>query len=423
MWAKFQHIWKTKDLRNSVLFVLGMLVIFRIAAHIPVPGVEAQNLKAFLQGNQILGLLNIFSGGTLENFSIVMMGVAPYITASIIFQLLQMVIPSLEELAKEGQSGQGKIQMYTRLATVPLAMLQAFGLIKLLSRSQAQIIPNLDTFTYATIIITTTAGTIFLMWLGELITEKRVGNGISLLIFAGIIAALPRGVQSFIVNYNPSDLYIYLLFVLIALITVVGVVLINEGQRNIPVNYAKRLIGSRTFGGSSSYLPLRINTAGVIPIIFAISLILFPSMVAQFFVGREGWIGQAAQSIVTLFQNQVFYSVSYFLLVFGFTFFYTAVVFQPQKISENLQRQGGFIPGIRPGKETEKYLGKIMSRLVFWGALFLGSIAVLPFLLQGITGTQTLAIGGTSILIVVSVAIDIAKQIEAQLTLHEYDKV
>ena len=276
MWAKFQHIWKTKDLRNSVLFVLGMLVIFRIAAHIPVPGVEAQNLKAFLQGNQILGLLNIFSGGTLENFSIVMMGVAPYITASIIFQLLQMVIPSLEELAKEGQSGQGKIQMYTRLATVPLAMLQAFGLIKLLSRSQAQIIPNLDTFTYATIIITTTAGTIFLMWLGELITEKRVGNGTSLLIFAGIIAALPRGVQSFIVNYNPSDLYIYLLFVLIALITVVGVVLINEGQRNIPVNYAKRLIGSRTFGGSSSYLPLRINTAGVIPIIFAISLILFP---------------------------------------------------------------------------------------------------------------------------------------------------
>ena len=423
MLKKLKHIWKLPDLRNKILFVLGMLVIFRFAASIPIPGVNLENLRSAFQGNQIFGLMNIFSGGGLENFSIVAMGVAPYITASIIFQLLQMVIPSLEELAKEGQSGQGKIQMYTRLATVPLAMLQAFGLIKLLSRSQAQIIPNLDTFTYATIIITTTAGTIFLMWLGELITEKRVGNGTSLLIFAGIIAALPRGVQSFIVNYNPSDLYIYLLFVLIALITVVGVVLINEGQRNIPVNYAKRLIGSRTFGGSSSYLPLRINTAGVIPIIFAISLILFPSMVAQFFVGREGWIGQAAQSIVTLFQNQVFYSVSYFLLVFGFTFFYTAVVFQPQKISENLQRQGGFIPGIRPGKETEKYLGKIMSRLVFWGALFLGSIAVLPFLLQGITGTQTLAIGGTSILIVVSVAIDIAKQIEAQLTLHEYDKV
>ncbi len=400
-----------------------MLVIFRIAAHIPVPGVEAQNLKAFLQGNQILGLLNIFSGGTLENFSIVMMGVAPYITASIIFQLLQMVIPSLEELAKEGQSGQGKIQMYTRLATVPLAMLQAFGLIKLLSRSQAQIIPNLDTFTYATIIITTTAGTVLLMWLGELITEKRVGNGTSLIIFAGIIAALPRAVQNFIVNYNPSDLYIYLLFILIAVVTVVGVVLINEGQRNIPVNYAKRLIGSRTFGGSSSYLPLRINTAGVIPIIFAISLILFPSMIAQFFVGRAGWIGSAAQSTITLFQNQVFYSLSYFLLVFGFTFFYTAVIFQPQKIGENLQRQGGFIPGIRPGKETEKYLGKIMSRLVFWGALFLGIIAVLPFVLQGLTGTQTLAIGGTSILIVVSVAIDITKQIEAQLTLHEYDNV
>lgn len=419
----FKRIWRIKDLRKSILFVISMLVIFRIAAHIPVPGVDAANLKLFLEGNQILGLLNVFSGGTLENFSVVMLGVAPYITSSIIFQLLQMVIPSLEELKKEGESGQAKIQMYTRITSVPLALLQTVGLVQLLNSSQAQILPDLTTMTYVNILLTTLAGTVFLMWIGELITEKRIGNGISLLIFAGIIAALPQAVQQAYLNYNPADLYTYVLFLLVAIVTVVAVVIINEGQRHIPVNYAKKLIGTRSFGGTQSFLPLRVNTAGVIPIIFAISVVMFPPLVAQFFAGSTGVLGSMSRFIVDLFANQVFYSILYFVLVFGFTYFYTAVVFQPDKMAENLQRQGGYIPGIRPGKETESYIGKVMSRLLFSGAVFLGLIAVLPFILQAATGTQALAIGGTSLLIVVSVAIDIAKQVEAQLTLHEYDHV
>ena len=353
MWKKIKRIWHIKDLRNSILFVLSMLILFRIAAHIPVPGVDPVGLKQFLAGNQILGLLNIFSGGTLENFSVVMLGVAPYITSSIIFQLLQMVVPRLEELKKEGESGQQKIQMWTRLATVPLAIMQSIGLIQLLRASQVSVLPDLTTFSYFSIITTTTAGTVFLMWIGELITEKRIGNGISLLIFAGIIAALPRALQTALINYTTADLYLYLLFFGVAIATVVGVVFINEGQRNIPVNYAKQRMGTRSFGGASSYLPLRVNTAGVIPIIFAISLVLFPPMIAQFFVQGSGFLAQASQFIIALFQNQVFYSSFYFILVFGFTYFYTAIIFQPQKVAENLQRQGGFIPGIRPGKETE----------------------------------------------------------------------
>ncbi len=418
-----RRIWRVEDLRKSILFVLSMLVLFRVAAHIPVPGIDVTNLKAFLDGNQILGLLNVFSGGTLENFSVVMLGVAPYITSSIIFQLLQMVVPQLEELNNEGESGKAKIQMYTRLASVPLAMLQAFGLIQLLGQSSVQILPHMTSMMYVNILLTTTAGTVFLMWIGELITEKRIGNGISLLIFAGIVAALPRAVQQAYLNYNPADLMLYIMFVFVALFTVVAVVFINEGQRNIPVNYAKRMIGSRSFGGTQSALPLRINTAGVIPIIFAISVVLFPPMIAQLFVNGTGMLATIAHKTITLFNNQLFYGVTYFLLVFGFTYFYTAVIFQPEKMAENLQRQGGFVPGIRPGKETELYLGKVMSRLVFSGALFLALIAVLPFILQAATGTQSLAIGGTSMLIVVSVAIDIAKQIESQLQVHEYDRV
>jgi len=349
--------------------------------------------------------------------------VAPYITASIIFQLLQIVVPYFEELAKEGEAGQRKLQMYTRVTSVPLAILQSFSLIQLLRQSAVPVLTSVTPFTFASIIITTTAGTVFLMWIGELITEKRVGNGISLLIFAGIIASLPQAVQTAVINYNPSDIYTYILFLALAIGTVVAVVIINEGQRNIPVNYAKRLIGTRSFGGSSSMLPLKINTAGVIPIIFAISIILFPPVIAQYFAAGTGTMAGISLAVLNFFNNQTYYSILYFVLVFGFTYFYTAVIFKPDKMAENLQRQGGFIPGIRPGKETEEYLGRIMSRLVFSGALFLGLIAVMPFVLQAFTGTQALAIGGTSLLIVVSVAIDIAKQIEAQLTLHEYDRI
>jgi preprotein translocase subunit SecY len=422
MIEKIKSIWEIKDVRNRVLFVIGMLVIFRIAAHIPIPGINTESLKQFLAGNQILGLLNVFSGGTIENFSIVMLGVAPYITSSIIFQLLAMVIPSLEEMSKEGETGQRKINMYTRFATVPLAMLQAFSLIKLLRQSQYNIMGDVDITRLIVVILTITAGTIFLMWLGELITEKSVGNGISLLIFAGIVSALPAKLQGLIVNYNPSDLYTYVMFAAIAIITIVGVVFITEGQRNIPVSYAKQG-GMRGFGGAHSHLPLRVNMAGVIPIIFAVSLVLIPPMVSQFFVNKAGFLGQLAKFIIDIFNNQLFYGLAYFLLVFGFTYFYTAVIFKPDKIAENLQRQGGFIPGIRPGKQTEQYLGNIMHRLLFTGALFLGVIAVLPVVVQAGTDIQSFSIGGTSVLIVVSVAIDIAKQIESQIMMHEYDRV
>lgn len=424
MWDRIKQAWAIKDIRNNILFVLAMLVIFRVVAHIPVPGVDLVNLRHFLEGNQILGMLNIFSGGTMENFSIVMLGVGPYITSSIIFQLLAMIVPKLEELSKEGEYGQQKINMYTRWLTVPLAFLQSYAMIKLLAGSARPIITDLNTFRLVTIMVTISGGTMFLMWLGELISEKKIGNGISLLIFAGIVASIPGAVRNALINYNPSDLYTFIFFGAIAVATVVGVVFISEGQRNIPVNYAKQVRGNRTYGGSSTHLPLRVNMAGVIPIIFAISLILFPPMIAQFFMrAQTAWMANAASHIIAIFQNQIFYAVVYFLLVFGFTFFYTAVIFHPQKIAENLQRQGGFIPGIRPGKETESYLYSTVNRINLIGALFLGVIAILPLLLQGALGTQALTWGGTSLLIVVAVAIETAKQLDAQVTMHEYDRI
>ncbi len=423
MWKRFQRIWKIKELRNSILYVLGMLVIFRFTAHIPIPGVNPEGLRQFLQGNQILGLLNVFSGGTLENFSIVMLGVAPYITSSIIFQLLVIVVPQLEEIQKEGESGQQRISMYTRLLSVPLAVLQGFALIKLLSSTQVGIITDLNTFKFISALVVVTAGTVFLMWIGELITEKRIGNGISLLIMAGIITALPGAVQNAIVNYNSSDLYTYVLFLVIAVVTVVGVVFISEGQRNIPISHAGRGSSGRGYGAPQTHLPLRVNTAGVIPIIFAISVILFPPTIAQFFLGNPGLLGRVASFTSELFANQLFYGGIYFVMVFAFTYFYTGVVFKPDKIAENLQRQGAFIPGIRPGRETEAYIAMTMNRLLFIGATFLSFIAVLPFLLQAATGIQSLALGGTSLLIIVSVAIDIAKQIDSQVTIHQYDRI
>ncbi len=424
MWEKIQQIWKIKDIRNKILFVIGMLVVFRLVAHIPVPGVNIDNLRQFLAGNQIFGLLDVFSGGTMSNFSVVMLGVGPYITSSIIFQLLTMISPKLEELSKEGEAGQQKINMYTRLLTVPLAFLQSYAMIKLLNRSSLPIITDLNLFRLVTIMMTITAGTMFLMWIGELISEKKVGNGVSFLIFAGIVSGFPGAIRNFSINYNSADFYTLILFLAIAVLTVVGVVFINEGQRNIPVSYAKQVRGNNMYGGNSSHLPLRVNMSGVIPIIFAISLVLFPSLIAQFFVqAQTAWLATGAAAVIRLFQNQLFYGIVYFLLVFGFTYFYTAIIFHPQKMAENLQKQGGFVPGIRPGTETEKYLGQTMNRINLTGALFLGVIAILPLLAQYFMGTQNLALGGTSLLIVVSVAIEISKQISAQLTMHAYDNV
>jgi preprotein translocase subunit SecY len=421
MWEKLKQIWKIKDLRNRILFVLAMLVIFRFVAHIPIPGVDAEALQNLFASNQILGLMNIFSGGSMQNFSIVMMGIAPYITSSIIFQLLGMIVPKIEEMQKD-ETGRQKINTYTRLATVPLAALQAYGMITLLQRSGYQILGNIAVFDLFSMIITITAGTIFLMWIGELISEKQVGNGISLLIFAGIISALPSTLQQLIINFDQSQLYLLLGFVVIAIITIVGVVIINEGQRKIPVQYAKQIRGNRAYGGTSTHLPLRVNMAGVIPIIFAISVLMFPSMIAQFFISADTvWIANAAQWVIDIFENQLVYGILYFLLVFGFTYFYTEVIFHPDQISENLQKQGGFIPGIRPGKQTAEYLSNTTHKIIFVGALFLGVIAILPLIMRAFTGIQSLAIGGTSLLIVVSVIIETVKQIESQLTMREYE--
>lgn len=421
MYDKFIQIWKARDLRNSILFILGMLVIFRLAAHIPIPGVDTQALKDFFSSNQILGLMNIFAGGGMNNFSIVMMGVGPYITSSIIFQLLAMIVPKLEEMQKE-EAGRQKINMWTRWLTVPLAALEAYGMITLLRRSSSLILGDVSAFNMLSMVVTVSAGTIFLMWLGELMTEKKVGNGISLLIFAGIVAGLLQNVQQVILTFDPTKLYMIIGFIAIAIITVVGVVVVNEGQRNVPVQYARQIRGNRMFGGTSTHLPLRVNMAGVIPIIFAISVVIFPPMIAQFFIhARTAFIARAAEWTIGFFQNQLVYAILYFLLVFAFTYFYTEVIFHPTQIAENLQKQGGFIPGIRPGRHTSEYLANTTHKIIFVGALFLGIIAILPLVLRYFTGVQSLTIGGTSLLIVVSVVIETVKQIESQLTMREYE--
>jgi len=421
MFAKIEQIWKAKDLRRSILFVLGILVVFRLAAHIPVPGVNSVALKNLFASNQFLGLLNLFSGGGMDNFSIVMMGVAPYITASIIFQLLGMIIPKVEEMQKE-EAGRQKINMWTRYATVPLALVQAYGMITLLRRSSSGVLGDISPFNFAAMLITITAGTILLMWFGELISEKKIGNGISLLIFAGIVAVIPQKLRQLALTFDQTQLFLLIGFVIISLITIVGVVLINEAQRNIPVQYARQIRGNRAFGGTSTHLPLRVNMAGVIPIIFAISVVLLPPMMAQFFLhARTAWIAGFSQWVIDLFNNQLFYGIIYFLLVLIFTYFYTEVVFHPTQIAENLQKQGGFIPGIRPGKPTSDYLAYTTYKIIFVGALFLGLIAILPLVMRYFSGIQALSVGGTSLLIVVSVVIETVKQIESQLTMREYD--
>lgn len=420
-----QSILKTRDLRNSILYVLGMLMIFRFAAHIPIPGVDPLALGRFFASNQLFGLLNVFSGGALEQFSIVALGVAPYITASIIFQLLVMIVPRLEELSKEGEYGRAKINQYTRYATVPLAVLQAFGLITLLQRSSqagASIFPSLTSFDKVVMITVLTAGSIFLMWIGELVSEKHVGNGISLLIFAGIISGFITSIQQFFSIFDASQIPVTIAFVAVGVITLLGIVVMNEAQRNVPVSYAKIVRGNRMMGGVNTHLPLRVNQVGVIPIIFAISIILFPPTIAQFFATSSNeTLQSAARFVQQLFANQLFYGILYFTLVFAFTYFYTAVIFQPDQISENLQKQGGFIPGIRPGKPTATFLQYTINRLILPGAFFLGLIAVLPVVVQSATGITSLTVGGTSILIVVSVVIETVKQIQAQLTMREYE--
>ena len=423
---KLIQIVKIRELRNSILFVLGILVIFRFAAHIPLPGVDRVNLELFFSGNEIFGLINIFSGGAMESFSVVALGIAPYITASIIFQLLTLVVPRLEELSKEGEQGRKKINQYTRLTTVPLAALQGFGLIRILqSQSAAVISPTITPYEMISMIVILTSGTIFLMWLGELISERKIGNGISILIFAGIVSAIPGALQTFLINFEPSQIQNIVIFTGIAILTIAAIVFISEGQRNIPITYARRIRGSQMLGGTTAHLPLKVNQSGMIPIIFAFSLILFPPLVAQFLIqANSDFVVRAGNVILRLFDpTHIFYITSFFFLVVGFTYFYTFVTFKPDNIAENLQKQGAFIPGIRPGKNTEEYLNKIVSRIVLAGALFLGTVALLPFIMQAATGIGSVAISGASLLIVVGVIIEIQKQVNAQLVMRDYEGI
>ncbi|MBI2551031.1 preprotein translocase subunit SecY [Candidatus Uhrbacteria bacterium] len=416
-----RRLWKTKDVRSSILFVLFILVLFRVAAHIPIPGIDQVALSNFFSQNQYFGLLNVFSGGTLENFSVVALGVAPYITASIIFQLLGMIVPSIEEMQKEEQ-GRAKINQWTRYLTVPMAFLQGYGLLALLRSQGGNLFAQTDSVSIIFMLLTLTAGTMFLLWLGEMISEKYVGNGISILIFGGIVAGLPSFISQAGSLYDRSELLTWILFGAAVLVTIVGVVVMHEAVRSIPIHYTRQIQGARLSGAVTSALPLKLNMGGVIPIIFAISVLLFPTTLAQFFLqAKSDWLRQAAQWSIQAMQNQTVYGVAYFVLVFVFSYFYTSVIFHPTQVSENLQKQGGFIPGIRPGKPTADYLGFVANRLLLFGGGFLALIAVLPIIMQQTSGQSNLAIGGTSVLIVVNVLIETVKKIEAQLSMHEYD--
>ncbi len=423
MWDKLFQALRVKEVRNGLLFVLAMMIVFRVAANIPLPGIDLIALQSFFEANQLLGVLNLFSGGTIRNFSIVALGVAPYITASIVFQLLGMIVPRIEEIQKDGEAGQRRINQWTRLLTVPLAIIQSISLIGLMKQSQFNIIQSSSPVYLAAIVCTVTAGTLILMWIGELISEKKVGNGMSLLIAAGILADLPSSASQFLATFDQSQWVTVALYAAVAILTVLGVVFVTEGQRNIPVQYARQVRGQGVaLGGVASSLPLRVNMVGVIPIIFAVSMLLFPSLIAQFLArARSEWLASVGRWVSLTLQNQTIYGVLYFLLVVGFTYFYTSVVFHPDRISENLQKQGGFIPGIRPGRPTSEYIEYIINRITLGGAAFLGVIAILPLVAQGLTGAAQIALGGTSMLIVVSVVIESVKQIEAQATMREYD--
>ena len=419
-WQKLALVLSDKSLRNRLLFVLGALAIFRALAAIPIPGINVAQLQLFFANNQFLGLLNLFSGGGLSNLSIVMLGVGPYITASIILQLLTMLSPSLKALyQEEGEAGRQKFAMYTRLITLPVAIIQGISFLLILQREG--ILSPLGPFPFAVNLLAITAGSVLLMWIGELISEYGLGNGVSVIIFAGIVARIPQAMNQLLFSFDTTQIPTYIAFLVAAVAVVAAVVLITEAERPIPVTYAKRIRGMKLFGGQSTYLPLRLNQAGVIPIIFALSLLLLPQMAATFFAtSSQPMVAHIATLVLGWLQNLTLYGAVYFILVFLFTYFYTAVTFDPHLIAENLQKNGAFIPGVRPGHSTEEHLGKVITRITLVGALFLGLIAVLPIVVQSFTNLQQLTIGGTALLIVVSVILDLARRIDAQVSMREY---
>lgn len=424
-WHKTKLIWTDISLRKKLLFVLFALIMFRLLSAIPIPGIDTLELSRFLSNNEFFGILNIFSGGGLSNLSIIMLGVGPYITSSIIMQLLTIMVPALKKIYhEEGEAGRKKFAQYSRLLTIPLAAIQGFALLAILESQN--ILINLTAFDRITNLVIVVAGSILLMWIGELVSEFGIGNGVSLIIFAGIVAGLPSAVGTFVFTYiypsfDPSILPTLIGFLAVGILVIAAIVLVTEAERPIPVTYAKRVRGAKMYGGGSTYLPLRVNQAGVIPIIFALSILLFPQTILQLLVRSDTTsIAAFANQALALFTNNWFYTSAYFVLVFVFTYFYTAVTFDPETISTNLQKSGAFIPGVRPGLSTSDYIAKIVSRLTLVGALFLGAIAVLPLILRSITGIQALAIGGTALLIVVSVVIDLVKKVDAQVSVREY---
>ncbi|HEX5825825.1 MAG TPA: preprotein translocase subunit SecY [Candidatus Limnocylindrales bacterium] len=422
MFDSLLNAFRAPDIRRRLLYVLGILVVFRFLAHVPVPGVDQAQLATYLQSNALFGVLDLLSGGGLSSFSVVALGVNPYINASIIMQLMTGVVPSLQSLQREGEYGRNKINQYTRYLAVPMALLQSYGFLALLN-SQGILSSGFDLSNGATLtqIATLTAGSMTLMWLGELITEKGIGNGISFIIFAGIVSRAPTAIGGFL---STPNLPLVIGFALIAIVSVAVIIYIQEGQRRIPIQYASRVRGRRMYQGGQTFLPLRVNQAGVIPIIFAISILLFPQQIASYFTGSEvDWVAKAAQAIVGFFNpSTIPYVVLYFLLTVGFTYFYTAFTFKPDDTAEQLRKNGGFIPGIRPGRPTADYLARVVTRITIAGALFLGIVATLPTVLGlFFPSLSGIALGGTGLLIVVSVIVETMKQIEAQLLMRNYE--
>lgn len=413
---------KIPELRQKILFTAAILFVFRLVAHVPIAGINRVALRQLFAQNQFLGLLDIFSGGTLVNFSILALGLGPYINASIILQLLTMVFPSLEELQKEGEYGRERINQYTRYLTIPLAAIQAAGSLAFL-KGQG-ILSSMNWLQIITAVITMIAGTIFVMWLGELITEKGIGNGISLIIFAGIVGRLPVSFGQTAAIVESSRLFNLLVFIVLSLVVISSVVFIEEAFRKIKIEYAKRISGGKIYGGQTTFLPLKINQAGVIPIIFAASLVLIPYTVGRFLSQVPNLkVASAALTVSNIFNpGKAVYNVIYFLLVVGFTYFYTAVTFNPTKVADEIKKNGGFIPGIRPGSSTAAFLNYILTRITLAGAVFLGIVAILPSLVQNLTGITTFAIGGTGVLIVVSVILETFKVIENMVQMSGYEK-
>ncbi len=418
---KLKIAWKDRGLRNRLLIMAGLLVAFRLLSAIPIPGVDSARLAQFLSNNQFFGVLNIFSGGGLSTLSILMLGVGPYITASIIMQLLAMMFPSLKALSQEeGEAGRRTYAQYSRLLAVPLAALQAVSFLLLLR--QQGIFPGLAMADFVLGSVVAIAGSMLLMWIGEVMTEYGVSNGVSIIIFAGIVAALPSHIGQALFTFDVSQIPQYVLFLALGVALIVGVVYVSEAERPIPVTYARQVRGTSTTGGVSTYLPLRVNQAGVIPIIFALSILLVPQLLGNLITSfaHGGTLLSIGQKLAGFSQTSLLYGILYFVFVFVFTYFYTAVTFDPKQMSENLQKGGAFIPGIRPGQATEQYLGAVVTRITLVGALFLGVIAVLPLAVRAITGITSLALGGTALLIVVSVILELIKKIDAQVSMHEY---